>query len=175
MKRTAAAIKGKAPVPGGARRSRATVPLYKVVEAIESAKGEKAKIAVLQENESAGLKQYLGYIYDPRVQFEALSELLPYDPANPDDPKMEKLDQAAWELLNKAPGGKPPVYYITDHGKGNFKTPQLQAKVRKMLEMVHPEDALCLERMFVKEPLSGLTRDTLEKVWPKWTKEWPDA
>lgn len=156
------------------RQTRQRIPLRQMVSNLEKAKG-KDKVELLKQYASPAFKQYLGYIYDPRVAFTTLGDLPPYVPLDPTDAKVEKVDDAVWELLSKTPaGGFPPVYYLTDHGKGNFTHEALQLKVKSMLERIHPDDAIVLEGMFYKEVTAGITRKMLEEVWPKWTSEWPD-
>lgn len=155
------------------RQSRQRIPLRQMIANLEKAKG-KDKVELLKQYASGPFKQFLGYIYDPRVAFNTLGDLPSYNPLDPTDSKVEKVDDAVWELLAKTPaGGFPPVYYLTDHGKGNFTHDALQNKVKAMLERIHPDDAIVLEGMFYKEVVAGITRKMLEEVWPKWTSEWP--
>lgn len=163
----------KAATEPSRRPSRQRLPLRTMIKNLEKAKGQE-KLDLLEQYGSAGLKQFLGYIYDPRVQFTTLGDLPGYNPLDPNDSKVQRVDDAAWELLTKGPsGGFPPVYYLTDHGRGGYTHEKLQEKAKAMLERIHPEDAVILESMFFKEMVAGITRKMLESVWPKWTSEWP--
>lgn len=155
------------------------VPLFQIINEISEEKDRRRKILLLKKHESPELKQFLGYVYDPRVQFKELKRLPDYQKhearKGENETALGPIENAAWERLKKpvSKGSFPYVYYLTDHGKGNLTVEQRLSKYKSMLETVHPKDAELFENMFYKVPITGITRKIIEEAFPKLTKDWP--
>lgn len=146
---------------------------YEVVGAIASAQGEQ-KIKLLKQLGTGELKQFLGYVYDPRVKFTKLKKLPHYVALTPELAERDKAQQQVWDRLRKNPSdGRSFVYWLTDHGSGNLKPDQLASKWSAFLATISIPDAKLFEHMFYKVPIPGITRADLENAYPEWTKDWP--
>lgn len=148
--------------------------VHEVIEEICKERDKSKKVDLLKKYECSELKQLLGYVYDPRVKFSWPRTLPVYAPMKEEEVN-DAVRDAGWERLAKTPsGGFPWVYYLTDHGRGNYKEERLYSMWKSFLELVHPKDAKIFTHMYYKKPFRGLTRKIIEEAYPRLTAEWPE-
>lgn len=138
---------------------------HEIFEEVEKAKTRKDKIATLHKYSSAGLKQVLGYTFDPNVKWLLPEGEPPYKPL-PDNADVEA----------RLVGELRKLYMFVE---GDTDTQRNLKQVRReklfidLLEVVDPRDAKVLIGMKDgKLPYKGVTRKLVAEAFPNLARNW---
>jgi len=123
------------------------------------------KIAILQKNSSAQLKQVLGMTYDPRVVWLLPEGEPPYKPMDKASDQESGLFSEVRKLYLFVKGDSPT--------QRNLKPLRREQLFINMLESIDPDDAKVLLAMKEgKLPYKGLTRALVAEAFPTISKDW---
>ena len=123
------------------------------------------KIAILQKNSSAQLKQVLGMTYDPRVVWLLPEGEPPYKPMDKAFDQESGLFSEVRKLYLFVKGDSPT--------QRNLKPLRREQLFINMLESIDPDDAKVLLAMKEgKLPYKGLTRALVAEAFPTISKDW---
>ncbi len=138
---------------------------HEVFQKVSDAPIKKDKIAILHKYSSAGMKQVLGYTYDPNVKW-----LLP-DSDPPYRPLPKSADQEA-RLISELRKMYLFVDGPTDTQK-NLSPAKRESLFIQMLEVVDPDDAKVILGMKNRKLLyKGLTKNLVAEAFPNLAKDW---
>jgi hypothetical protein len=138
---------------------------HDILTEVSEAKTRKDKIAVLHANSSAGLKQILGYTFDPNVKWLIPEGTPPYKPLPPHSDQEQRLQQELRRLYLFVEGP-------TDTQK-NLKQIRREALFIELLESIDSRDAeLLIAMKDGKLPYKGVTRKLVAEAFPNLAKNW---
>jgi hypothetical protein len=138
---------------------------HEIFTEVEKATKKADKIAILQKNSSAQLKQVLGLTYDPRVEW-LLPEGTPPYKALP-----KSADQEASLLVELR---RMYLFYNSgDETSRALKPVRREQLFIDMLEALDPDEAKVLIGMKDRKlPYKGLTRNLVAEAFPNLAKDW---
>lgn len=130
--------------------------LYEVLELVAKTKSRIEKIKILQQHDSAPLRDYMRCVFDDRIVFN-LPEGTPPFTAN-----KEESVPSTWHKQNVK------LQYFVKGLKGDGMSPIKREKLFiGVLESVHPKDADVLVGMINKKPTTkGLTKKLVQEAFP---------
>jgi hypothetical protein len=138
---------------------------HEIFAEVAKATKKADKIAILQKNSSAQLKQVLGLTYDPRVEWYLPEGTPPYKPL----PK--SADQEASLLVELR---RMYLFYNSgDETSRALKQVRREQLFIDMLEALDPDEAKVLIGMKDRKlPYKGLTRNLVAEAFPNLAKDW---
>lgn len=150
-------------------------PLHETISAVCAAKDDAAKVKALRDASSAPLKAYLSFLFDGRHKFSALpTGPLPFGSSR--TPAEHSSDDVRYEAMRHFypdNAGEPEfVFYLTDAGRGNMPTSQVQVHFERLIRSVHPADVALLGYMKDKTPPEGLTYEIVAEAFPNLVAKW---
>lgn len=125
---------------------------YEVLEKISNTKG-KAKQQVLKDNESDLLKDILVFLYDDRITTGISKKKL--------NKKIKTTDLYTLETVELRV--KFIMDYLKKHNTGKDEDIEI---CKSILQMANQDEQLWLEKLIIKDMKIGLTKTTINKVFP---------
>lgn len=130
--------------------------LYEVLEKFEATKSRKDKIAVLKENDTPALRDYIRCLYDDRVQFNLPGGKPPYNANLPES------YPSTWHKQHMK-----LKYFVKGLIGDQMKQIKRESMFISVLESVHPKDAEVLVDMINKKATAkGFTKKIVQEAFP---------
>jgi len=138
---------------------------YEILHWCSKGKTKQERVARLQKNGGAALKQILGYTFDPNIKWLLPEGEPPYNPVA-DSAEIEGQFQAELRRLYLFVEGPTDT-------QQNLKPQRREHLYIELLESIHPDDAKLLASMKDgKLPFKGITKNVVAEAFPNLTKNW---
>jgi hypothetical protein len=134
--------------------------LHEVIKKAAEAKTREEKIQILRQYESWPLKDLLRGTYDDSIQWILPPGTPPYEPADPQRHPSSFVKQ------------NQNLKYFAKGGPGEKLVPlKRETMFIRMIESIHPDDALLVLSMVNKKPIKGITKKLVEEAFPDLIKK----
>lgn len=135
--------------------------ISEILQEADKARGEAAKLKVLQDNSNPTLKAVLGAAFDPNIVWDLPETDPPYKP-------MPKENDQQGRLYNEV-----RRFYIFFKGQTALKAHKREALFIELLESVDPDDAKLLCSIKNKTlPYKTINLALIKKAFPNLASNW---
>ena len=131
--------------------------IHEILDQVDKAKTKQEKVDLLKKYDSTALQNVLVGTFDNRIVWNVPEGVPPYTPAD------EFMQASTFQKqLNQ-------LRYFVKGGQGdNLLKVKRETMFIRLLETIHPKDALIVLAMVAKKlPVKGLTKALVKEVFPK--------
>lgn len=150
-------------------------PLFEIIDECCQHKERRDKVDTLRRYESPSLRNYLCFLFDPKLTFNQLPRGTPpfRSSANPTNIDTDTIRFEAHRHLFPDQRGEPPfVFFLTHLGRGNMSPSVVQSHFERLIRACHPKDNILFVAMKDKKPPIGITRKVVAEAFPDLEQTW---